>query len=261
VPSAATALEQRAHGLQLVAELGGLLELLLGGRVLHSLVESLLDVAVAPGEEVDDRLDVLAVLLLGDVSHARRLAALDVVVEAGAARGAARLGAVARAVHEDLAEQVERLAHALGVAEGAEIRAVPAVLLAREVDARELLVEADPDVGVRLVVAEADVEDRPVALDELLLGEERLGLGLGRDEVDVGDLGHHVGGSAAAGLREVAGDALFDRARLADVQDLSLRVSEDVDARAIRQRAALLGYAVRCLGGHSTEDRYVRRAA
>ena len=54
--------------------------------LLHPLVERLLDLAVAPRQEVDDRLDVLAVLLLGDVADAGRLAALDVVVEAGAAR-------------------------------------------------------------------------------------------------------------------------------------------------------------------------------
>ena len=69
--------------------------------------------------------------------------------------------------------------------------------LAREVDAREVLVEADPDVGVGLVVAQPDVEDGPVALDELLLGEQRLGLGLGGDELDVGDLGDHVRGPRA----------------------------------------------------------------
>jgi hypothetical protein len=114
------------------------------------------------------------------------------------------------------------------------------VPLAREVDARELLVEADPDVGVGLVVAQADVEDRPVAFDELLLGQQRLGLGLGRDELDVAHLGEHRRARAA----EVAGHALLDRERLADVEDLALGVAEQVDAGAVRQRAALLGQAL-----------------
>ena len=162
-----------------------LLELLLGRRLLHALVERALDLAVAAREEVDDRVDVLPVGLLGDVADAGRLAALDEVVEAGRPAGPARLGAVAGAVLEDLAQQVERLAHALGVGEGAEVDAVAAVALAREVDARVLLVQRDPDVGVRLVVAQADVVDGAVALDELLLGQQRLGLGLGGDELDV----------------------------------------------------------------------------
>ncbi len=207
--------------------------------LLHALVEGALDLAVAAGEEVDDRVDVLAVLLLGDVADAGGLAALDEVVEAGAAAGAAGLGAVAGAVLEDLAEQVERLAHALGVAERAEVGAPAAVALAREVDARVVLVEADADVGVRLVVAQPDVVDGPVALDELLLGEQRLGLGLGRDELDVADLADHRGARAA----EVAADALADRERLADVEDLAAPVAEQVDARGVGQGPALLGEA------------------
>jgi hypothetical protein len=153
-------------------------------------------------------------------------------------------------VHEDLAEQVERLAHALGVAEWAEVDPVPAVALAREVDARKVLVEADADVGVGLVVTQPDVVDGPVALDELLLGEQRLGLGLCGDELDVRDLGHHVGGPAGAGLGEVARDPLSQRARLADVEDLAARAPEDVDAGAVRKGPALLGDAVWCLGSH-----------
>ena len=109
------------------------------------------------------------------------------------------------------------------------------MLLAGEVDAREGLVERDRDVGVRLVVAQADVEDGPVALDEVLLGQQRLGLGLGGDEVDLVDRGDHVRRAAARGrLAEVRGHALADRARLAHVEHLALGVLEQVDARARR---------------------------
>ena len=124
------------------------------------------------------------VLLLGDVADAGRPAALDEVVQARRPRRPPRLRAVAGAVLEELAQQVERVAHALGVRERAEVRAPAPVPLAREVDPREVLVERDRDVGVRLVVAQPDVEARPVLLDEVLLGEQRLGLGLGDDEVD-----------------------------------------------------------------------------
>ena len=168
--------------------------------------------------------DVAAVLLAVDVADAGRLAALDVVVEAGHARAPARLGPLAGPVLEQLAEQVERLAHPLGRGEGPEVGAVRAVALAGEVDARELLVEADRDVGIGLVVAQPDVEPRPVALDEALLGEQRLGLGLGDQRLDRVDLVEHAGGPAqaraepAALAREVRGDALADRVRLAHVE-------------------------------------------
>jgi hypothetical protein len=84
------------------------------------------------------------------------------------------------------------------------------VLLAGEVDAGKVLVHADSDVRIGLVVAQADVEDGPVALDELLLREQGLGLGLRGDELDVGYLGDHVCRAAPSGLREVAGHALPD---------------------------------------------------
>ncbi len=111
--------------------------------------------------------------------------------------------------------------------------------LAREVDARELLVERDRDVGVRLVVAQADVVGRAVALDELLLGKEGVRLRVRDQEFDRRRL---LGHGARPGLaREVAADPLSDRPRLADVEDLAIRVAEDVDARLVRERPALLG--------------------
>ena len=176
-----------------------------------------------------------------DVADAGRPAALDEVVEAGAAGAAAGLSALAGAELEQLAEQVEGLAHPLGAGEGAEVGAVRPVLLAGEVDPREVLVEADADVGVGLVVAQADVEARPVALDEALLGEQRLGLGRGDEALDPVD----ARGEARLPAGEVRGDPLADRARLADVDDLALAVVEEVDAGRVGQLAALLGDAFR----------------
>ena len=205
-----------------------------GGIHLRLLVR--LDLAVATGEEGDDRVDVATVLIAADVSDAGRAAALDEVVEAGAAGAAARLGSLAGAELEQLAEQVECLADPLGAREGPEVGAAGTVLFPGEVDPRVLLVEADADVGVGLVVAEADVEARPVALDEALLGEQRLGLGRGDQGLDPVDPRGQPG--LAAG--EVGGDAFADRARLADVEQLVIVAVEEVDAGRIGQLAALL---------------------
>src|SRR6202012_4786953 len=133
------------------------------------------------------------------VPDAGRPAALDVGVEAGAAGAAARLGAVAGAELEQFAEQVEGLAQALGAGERAEVGAVRAVFLAGEVDPGVVLVEADRDVGVGLVVAQADVEARAVALDEALLGEQRLGLAGGDQRVDPFDPAGQPRAAAAGG--------------------------------------------------------------
>src|SRR5581483_2076762 len=234
------ALHQAPHRLQAVAQHRRPLELLRRRRLAHLALEVALHVAVAAGEEVDDRLDVAAILLAPHVADAGGLAALDVVVEAGRAGAAPRLGPLAGAELEQLAEQVQGLAHALRARVGAEVDAAGAVALAREVDARELLVEADADVGVGLVVPQADVEARPVAPDELLLGEQRLRLGLGDQEVH----GRGRPGAVADRVRapaEVGGDALADRGRLADLDHLPPGVLQQVHARLIGQALALLG--------------------
>ncbi len=188
-----------------------------------------------------DAVDRLAVLRLVDVADAGRAATLDVVVQARRARVAAGLRPLARAQLEDLAQQVERAAHALGARVRPEVRAVALVPLAREVDARELLVSADRDVGVRLVVAQPDVEARPVLLDEVLLGEQGLGLGGDEDELNGLDGVDHLVGAPGDGVREVARDPLADRLGLADVDDLPAGVAEQVHAGLVREAAPLLG--------------------
>ena len=59
--------------------------------------------------------------------------------------------------------------------------------LAREVDAGEVLVQRDADERIGLVIAQADVEARPVLLDERLLGQQRLGLAADDHALDVRD--------------------------------------------------------------------------
>src|SRR5262249_5912808 len=114
------------------------------------------DVLVAAREEGDDPVDVAAVLVAVDVADAGRLAALDVVVEAGDSGPPPGLRAFAGSVLEELPEQVEGLADALRARERPEVGAIGPVALASEVDAGELLVEADADVRIGLVVAQPD---------------------------------------------------------------------------------------------------------
>ena len=201
----ALALQQRLDGLQAVALQRRLLVVLLAGGEVHPLLEVLLDLAEAAGEEGDHAVDALAVLLLGHVPDAGRPAALDVVVEAGRAGAPAGLGALAGAEEEDLAQQVERAADALGARVRAEVGAVAPVALAREVDAREVLVQADRDVGVGLVVAQPDVEARPVLLDEVLLREERLGLRVDDERLDVVDEACSAGSGWRSATRRACG--------------------------------------------------------
>src|SRR5581483_10750434 len=148
---------------------------------------------------------------------------------------------LARPIAEDAVEHVERLAHLLRVRVRAEVPDPGPVPLAREHDARELVLHGHRDVRERLVVAQADVEGRPVALDEVLLEVERLDLGAGDDHLDVGDARWELADlDAPVGrLLEVGADARAQRLRLAHVQHLAARVAEQVDARLGRERRQL----------------------
>ena len=85
----------------------------------------------------------------------------------------------ARPVAEDAVQHVERLAHLLRVRVRPEVDDAAAVPLAREHDARVVVLDGDGDVRERLVVAQPHVERRPVALDEVLLEVQRLDLASG----------------------------------------------------------------------------------
>ena len=78
-----------------------------------------------------------------------------------------------------------------------------------------VLVEGDRDEGVGLVVAQADVEARPVLLDEALLGQQRLGLGGDDDALDVLDARDHLG---------VPGDCSATTLALAKCEATRLRI-------------------------------------
>ena len=128
-----------------------------------------------------------AVVLDRDVPDTRREAAVDVEVEARDAAVPSRLRSLARPVTEDAVKHVERLAHLLRVRVRAEVPDTAPVAFPREHHTRVLVLDRDGDVRERLVVAQPDVERRPVALDEVLLEMQRLDLAARDDDLDVGD--------------------------------------------------------------------------
>ena len=217
-----------------VAVAGSVLVALLGGRVAHLLLQLAHDRLRVAGEKVDHALDHRPVVLLRDVTDARRVAALDVEVEARDPGVAPGLGALAGPELEDAVEDVERLPHLLRVRVRPEVEDAAAMALAREHDPRVLVLDRDRDVRKRLVVAQAHVERRPVALDQVLLEVERLHLAAGDDHLEVGDPRHEPRNRrsvVAAPLLEVRAHARPERLRLADVEDVAALVPEEVDAR------------------------------
>ena len=227
---------------QPVAVASGLLEALLGSGVAHPLLERAPDRPCLAGEELDHPLDDRPVVLLRDRADAGSRAALDVEVEARDPGVPTRLRPLARAELEHAVQHVESLPHLLRVRVRPEVDGVAPVPLAREHHARVGVGDRHRDVRERLVVAETDVERRPVPLDEILLEVERLGLALRHDHLDPVDALDELADARAgvAAAVPVAPDAGTQRFRLADVEDLVALVAKQVHARTRRQPFQLL---------------------
>jgi hypothetical protein len=92
-----------------------------------------------------------------------------------------------------------------------------------------------------LVVAQHDVEARLVLLDELVLEEQRLLLGVRQQHLEVAeDVVEDLHESARVGLREVRPHTGPEVHRLADVDDLAGLVPHEVAAGRRRQLGDLL---------------------
>ena len=94
---------------------------------------------------------------------------------------------------------------------------------------------ADQDVREALVVAQRDVVAGLQLLDEIGLEQQRLGVRFGGDEHHRAGLRHHARDAAWLALRRhIGGDALLDRARLADIEHLALGPHHAIDAGSER---------------------------
>jgi hypothetical protein len=97
-------------------------------------------------------------------------------------------------------------------------------------------VRRDLQVGVALVVAKQDVVARLERLDQVVLEQQRLGLGAHHGGLHARDLRDHVADArAAVALLEVVGNALLQVARLAHVEHRARGVEVAVDTRQLRQ--------------------------
>ena len=235
-------LGDRLDGADLVAERGGALELEgVAGR-LHLLPQLALDALGIAVQELDDLADHLAVFGAVGGADAGSNATVDVVLEAWTLVDAGdRLGA--RAVGKELLQQVHGLAHRPGAGERAEVASAVMQDAAREVDLRELLAQVDLDVGIRLVVFEAGVEEGAVLLDEQVLEQQGLLDGFRDDVLEVGDPRHHHLDLPllACGRLKIGADAAAQTGGFAHVEDAAAAVLHEIDARAGRERLETVG--------------------
>src|SRR5918994_1915228 len=220
------------EGGDLVAQLRRPLEVRVPGGLAHGGLALADQTVHPPFQKGDDVGDDPIVVLLGDSPDTRRRRASDVIVEARHPAAAARLGTATLAERESLVQHVERRMNAAGAREGSEVTMERVVGGAGGEDPGVLVSGRDHDVGVALVVLERGVEARPVALYQVRLQDERLGLAARDDEIYLPDALPELRYLRAAVPRavEVTGHPATHVLGLAHVDNRVFCVFEDVDA-------------------------------
>jgi len=185
-------------------------------------------------------LDVGAIVVLGDRLDARTLAALDVVQQAGPLEGAFAILDIDRAgtEREEPPNEVHRFVDAGRGGVRPEVAAPVVDQLPGPLDAREVVGQRDLDVRVALVVLQANVEARLEPLDEVVLEKQRLADAVDLRDLDVGDPVDDAPDPVALAhgrllLLPIAPHPVAQALRLADVQDVTAGVLEQVDTRSI----------------------------
>ena len=220
------------------------------GGGLHLRVEALHDVVGVALEEVAELRHQLPVVRLVDLADARSTALLDVEQQAWAAEALmlVELARAARANRKAAQQQIERVANRVRVGIRPEVLGSLALAATHHQRAGKLLVERDREKRVALVVAQADVEARPVLLDEAPLEHQRLDLVAHLDPLHGLRRRHHLRRTRmhVARILEVVRQPLTQAGCLADIDDPAERVLELVRPGRIRNRAGWRTLHHRC---------------
>ena len=247
------ALHRPLDGADLVAQSGGPLVVDSFRRCGHLLLQCLHHCLLATFQKQHHLLDVRAVGSAGDSGDARTLAALDMEQEAWPLEGPDAVLDVDRAgaEREQPTHQVHRFVDARRGGVWSEVAAPVVDELARPFDPRKVIGHGDFDVRVALVVLEAHVEARSIALDEVRFEEQGLGDGVGLRDLDVGhavdDAPDAMDLAAGRLLLPVGAHTAAQALGLADIQHVAPRVLHEVDARLVGK----LGEGGREFGGHA----------
>ncbi len=204
------------------------------GGFAHGVAKAVLDRPAAAGEEIARLLDQLGIVVERNLASARRGAALDLVEQA-------RPGSMgeetvrAGAQEKRPLQRVQGAENGASAGERAEIVAGDIARAAMLDQPRGGMAGADQDIGEALVVAQRDIVAGLELLDEIGLEQQRLGVRFGGDEHHRSGLRDHARDAAWLALgRHIGGDALLDRARLADIEHLALLPNHAIDAGSER---------------------------
>ena len=225
-----------------VAEGGGFFKALFVGGTLHALGEASAELGLATVEKEADVAGGLGVAFVGDKSrHARAVAAVDVIFEAGAFVGAHEVHGAGGHL-EPFVDELDDAIREAGGEVWAEVERAVFFEAAGDVYAREFLGGGEFDIGVGLVVAEKDVEAGLILLDEIVFKGEGFAFVVDDDVVEAGCFVHERGGFGVerTGVGKVGADAGAKRDGHADVDHGSLRVAEEIHSGLGRKRLGFL---------------------
>ena len=237
---------------ELIADFGRLLETECL-RVRHHLrpqgIDQLLLLALEKALGVRDVAGIVGRL---DEADARARATLDLVQQAGP-RAVREHRVLAGPKVEDLLQQLDRFLHRPGARKRPEVTMALVDGAAVVGDSRKARRRGhagraggrharagDLQVRIALVVAEQDVVAREQRLDQVVFEQQRFRFGAHDRRLHVRDLRHHLAdpheARAGVALLEIAGDALLQLARLADIEHGPVGIEIAVHAGQVRQR-------------------------
>ena len=127
------------------------------------------------------------------------------------------------------------VAHRHGIGKWPEILVFHLLRAAMEGEPRTRM-SGQNDIGIGLIVPEQNVVLGREALDEIVFEQQRFGFGAGDGGLDRLHLGKHQDNARRKlGLLEIRGNALFEIARLADVEYLAGTIQHAVHPRQMGQ--------------------------
>ena len=225
----------RGNGPDPVAQARGALEVEIIRCGLHALLQICAQRVGLAAQEGGRLRDQLVIGVWFDQVDAGPGAALDLVQHAGAS--AAFIDAVGTGPdHEGLLQCVEGVIDRADRGEGAEIIALDLARPAMLEQLRRCVVLADEDVGKALVVAQQDVEAWLERLDQIGFEQQGFGFGFGDHEFHrPRQRNHQRDAVGVAPARGIVGDAVFQIARLADIEHRSIFAEHAINARLGRQ--------------------------
>ncbi len=181
------AFEQRLQAADLIPEPSGVLVPLSPRGRRHLAAELLQDLVRVAVQYPHDSLDVPPVVLVGDMPVLRRRTESEVVVQTRPFPIRVVAMVVRHAIREDPPQRLQGLPDGPAARIRTEVPGFLVLGVPGGGHARPALV-GDLDKLVALVVAQHHVVRRPVVLDEIRFGQQRLDLGPRDDPVHVGDL-------------------------------------------------------------------------